>query len=638
MSVVPIIDPNDDKPLSMASHYALAAIREELETQGVFHLAALSAGAVSPFRVARQADEPGREFKAPSVELTGVIRTKEQEAEVEALGQDYDLTPALPVVTAAELEALAYRESEFVKHSRNRSGETLTLDAAAKRDEARALVNRQTKDLALALVSEGIPAFMPDTAPKASIVCPMTGARIDPLPVRRVNFLPAVAQQRRSGMITHLEAFLERYPNTQMVTFTRGPRLIVHDADELREALGAFHRRLSNLNKGWLMRRFGFELAFAATELGTVEPLVSGGLSVHIHAHTFGRFTKPLHRAQERCFYCLMLPHWGAVWDFGKTVYKAREACKYPVKPSDLDKLSNEDVALLFHALRGMKMVRPLGELRTTIRDRVAAAIKGRRWKVQKGRETALELQFRPDWNTQPRKKKKVKKRLFHLSALPVYVWKKLIDRANAAIAETLMQRRAALRAIVARRAEVLAGLLQRRPSFEAKRRRIAAKSKIKAKCLQAALWLFFWFTSARTTDAIKAARAKAAASKHLRKPIQNQIVARLAAAAYFDRISRPALLVWNYDGNLAALTSHLFVAEVVAATEAQVKAAENNLANFDAQDKAAKIRAAEIDAEAALSGFRGINNVHTSHTTGLAKNLQNGAQKPARNRAETRV
>lgn len=629
MSFVPIIDEDDNKPLSMASHYALARIREDLEAQADLRLAALSAGARSPWHV--PTPEPDKRPRRPQIFTeSGAVAEGQTEAETETLGQDYSPSPAdlHPTVTEAELDAMQFRESEFVRHSRNRSGETLSLEATAKRDEARALLNKQTKDLALALVSEGIPAFQPDHAPKPSIVCPLTGARLDPLPVRRVNFLPAVAQQRRSGMIAHLEAFLEKYPRTQMVTFTRGPRLIVHEAEELREALGAFHRRLSNLNKGWLMRRFGYELVFAATEGGTVEPLADGGLSLHIHAHTFGRFTRPMHPAQVTCFNRLMWVHWGAQWDFGTTVHAAREACKYPIKPADLDKLSNEQVALLFHAMRGMKLVRPLGELRSTIRDRVAAALKGRRWRTVKGKEVGLELRFRPDWNAQPRVKKKANRRLLKLEALPVHVWKRAIERTLAAIADKLHARRAALVAIVARRYEVLAGFLQRRPSFETKRRKVAAKSKKEAKILQAALLLFFWFTSSRQTDAIRAARAKAAASNGPKKPVLNQIVARLAAAAYFDRVSRPALLVWNYDGNLASLTNRPFVAECVAAVADQVAAAQASLPAKDEAEKAAKIRAAEIDAEAALSEFRGIKRVHTSHTTGLAKNLQNGGQK----------
>lgn len=65
-----------------------------------------------------------------------------------------------------------------------------------------------------------------------------------------------------------------------------------------------------------------------------------------------------------------------------------------------------------------------------------------------------------------------------------------------------------------------------------------------------------------------------------------------------------------------------------VAAVADQVAAAQASLPAKDEAEKAAKIRASEIDAEAALSGFRGINNVHTSHTTARAKNLQTEAKK----------
>ena len=594
----------------------LEAFAEQRSLEREFDLAARAAGAISPLHSPTTPFEttPTRPHVLTAAGQPAPAMT---DAEVEALGQDFtpEAAEIETEVTAPDLEAFTFRESEFVMHSRNRSGEIITAETWEKQREARALLNRQTENLALACQSEGIHAFQPATAPRPSIVCAITGARIDPLPVRRINFFPAVAQARRAPMVNHLEAFLTRHPETLLTTFTYGVRLFITKAEELRAALAGFHRKFSLLNAGWLCRTFGFELVFRATELGEVKPIAAtfdtpAGLSVHIHGHTFARFTRKLHPAQACCFKRLMWPVWGAHWDFGTSVNAAREACKYPVKPADLEKLGNADVAILFHAMRGMKMVQPMGELRLTIRDRFAAALKGRRWRVKKGQDKGtLELQFRPDWNAQPRNLRHAANRaaMNERRRRAALAWFVIAAGFTLEAGSAQNARRLQLQAIIAARQAANAGKMAAGAGQEADRHAKALELKAIAISAKASAHFFATF-STRPYD-----ESSYFGAKRLKKtlsiakgtpPPLNQIVARLPAAAYFDPVTRPALLVWNYNGDLAAIKSHPFVKEYVNAVSEKVANATAAMPSVHAAEKEAAKVAAERDAAKSISAF----------------------------------
>ena len=86
-----------------------------------------------------------------------------------------------------------------------------------------------------------------------------------------------------------------------------------------------------------------------------------------------------------------------------------------------------------------------------------------------------------------------------------------------------------------------------------------------------------------------------AAAEKEARTQgrINNRVCARLGPAPYFDRITRPALLVWNFDGDYSALRQHAFVREYAEAVRPLIERAE-----------------------AALRADPTQHSVHTSHLT----------------------
>ncbi|HLP00609.1 MAG TPA: hypothetical protein VK163_01190 [Opitutaceae bacterium] len=595
------LHPHDDR--SPLGPFALGRLRQfgdMLDSWEEIHLAAVSAGAISPFHTETHGPGP-RHVRDITLDPAGTVREL-GDADESALWQgeryEYDLTEA-------EEAGILFRESEYVRHCRNRAGEVATAEAWQEAQTSRETLARQSREAALALTSEGIPAFLPPTTPRASILDPETRQCITPLPLRRVNYFPAVAQQRRSDMVKHLEAFLLKHPDTQLLTLTAGRRLFVRRWEELREAVGAFHSRINHLNKGWLFEVFGFRLVFRGTELGTVKrvfacpfPRERGtetgvwALSVHLHAHCFGRFARKLPEARNVCFCRLLHVHWAAAWNFGGQINAAREACKYPIKPADMDGLENADHVTLFRALRGMKLVQPLGELRETIRDRFAAAIKGRRWSVSTPEGKRLELRFRPDWNAQPRDLK---------------------ARANTAALRERERKRALawfiFAAIALEIAHAAAGIA--RAAGIAGRLRLAKAWRwVALNAHRLAVW---WALSPyrpaeeRAFYGAKALkRLERAANARTKGPPRNQIVARLAPAHYFDRVSRPALLVWNFNGDWSALTGNGFVREYLDAVRAQIEAAE---ASIRRENEA-------VAADAVRGGLLG--NVHTSHTTGF--------------------
>ena len=591
--------PHDDRSsVGPIAAMKLAALRERLEYLGEIDLAARSAGAISPLATFHPG--PGKGFgHEVTLNAAGYIDAAENilwsppEDEIET--------------TEAEAAAALFRESEYVRHCKNRAGEVVSDEAWRESQTSRETIARQSREAALALTSAGIPAFLPPTVPRASICDPETESELKPLPLRRVNYFPQVAQQRRADMVKHLEAFLITHPDTQLMTLTAGRRLFVRSWEELRGAIGAFHRRISFLNAGWLFDMFGFELVFRGTELGTVSrvfaspfPRESGteggvwALSVHLHAHCFGRYAQRPADARRSCFCRLMHIHWGAMWNFAGSINAAREACKYPVKPSDMDGLENADHVTLFKAMRGMKLVQPMGELRTAIRSRFADGLKGRRWTVpQKEGGTRLELRFRPDWNAKPRDLK---------------------GRANrAALRER--DRKQALAWLVGAVAalsfaKAAFGIAQ--TAFKAGAFKLAfAWQAVAFNAHRLGVWLATYrfrpyeerafFGQRVIKEAERLARAKKA-------PPRNQIVARLAPATYFDRVTRPALLVWNFNGDWAALRSQAFVREYLDAVRPKIAAAVG------------EIRAENENAanEAIESGL--LEKVHTSHATVLSE------------------
>ncbi len=527
----------------------------------------------------RWKDDPGCEYVlAPYDGAAGkALRVAKLESGWDRVPAWVPEYPDSEELTADQMHAL-FRHSVYLDHVKNRAGEILTEEAHARMKEARSVLDAQSMEIALALEAGGVGGFDKNAQRlKPAIVDPI-GRRVLPLvPFRRVNFNPACAAQRRSPMLKHLETFLGSHPQTKLATFTFGPRVWL---SEIRETIQQQHRRLSKLNGGRVFAKYGVSMQFRATELGTltracrwprtaqkqtglagldITPDDPGELLAHIHSHVFLSFSCDL---KERFLPFVKETHsmWGAWWYYGKSINDAREACKYPVKPSDMTaaRMSSDEVCELYKQLRGLHLVQPMSVLKKSIRRRRAKALKGLKYRVQGGAgDGGLVLKWKYDPNARgPRDLK---------------------AQANRA-ALSARERRAAL------------------ARFVAAVRFVAAAAHARAQgdqdAADACTWLASWFAlycpandAERARAGRKALKLAERASKARKRPV-DQVAARLAPCPYFDRIHRPALLVWGFSGDWAALERQQVVADLIRTAAPLVQAAEKQLA-ADAQKAA---------------------------------------------------
>ncbi len=484
----------------------------------------------------------------------------------------------------SDAEGLRLRDSEFVFFCKNRAGEIVDAEAKEKADAAQKKIESQTINFALALASQGIPAFLPKKAPRASIVDPISEQRIDVPPVRRINYLPAVAKMRRAPMVKHLTAWVEKFPKTRMATFTIGKRRRLDRTGEIRAGISFMNRRISNLNAHPLLKTHGCHLTFRSDELGSLNRACpfprekgteNGVIYAHIHAHVFLHFDHQLSPRRFKRFLRRMWSLWGYHWDYGRKIADPVEACKYPVKGADAEALTDAEHAALYRELRRMHMVQPLGELRETIAARHTSALKGRNWR---DKDRNLTLKFRPDWNARPRMSQEeraareaYRARMVKLGLHAFFQAAALLGAANSMLCKAAKVRRQISPALMTA---------------------ICTQSRV----LQSAAIAILRFNPRPWEERRMAGiRKVAAAEKEARTQgrINNRVCARLGPAPYFDRITRPALLVWNFDGDYSALRQHAFVREYAEAVRPLIERAE-----------------------AALRADPTQHSVHTSHLT----------------------
>jgi hypothetical protein len=480
-------------------------------------------------------------------------------------------------VSDSDAETIRLRDSAFVWHCKNRAGEIVEPEVKEKADRAQKELRENGLNLALALSSAGVPAFLPKNAPRVSIVCPESEQRIDIAPLRRINFLPPIAKARRDPVVKQLEAFAEREGNCRMATFTAGQNVPVIGKGELvRERTGWLHRRISALNASELFKSHGAQMQLRASEYGTIKlacpwPRVPGTEAgvpfVHIHAHVVYKLKKQLSPRRWKRFLAKVKNKWRFHWDESGRLQNVREACKYPIKPGDYSHLTNEQVAAFYHATKGLHLVQPLGEFREEIAARREAALKAVR---ERDAKQVLKLKFKPDWNARIDRLTTKEK-----NARAAYREQQKKRGLSVCIkAQRLANGRDALMIC----ALLIARHFARSPEVRARNVATALALVTQAVRIGALAETLLRFNprpfDEQRLSGIRRMREDAKATRKAR-PMHNRIAARLAPAPYFDCILRPGLLVWNFDGDYAALRSEGFVREYLDAVRPQIQRAE---------------------------------------------------------------
>lgn len=396
------------------------------------------------------------------------------------------------------------REIDYSEVCGNLAGRVIPDEVATKTRERREIQDAQTVRIAKALECRGEQFYYGENHPnKCTVIGLHSGIEL-PLPsVRRTTLLPSVAAQQRSKMLRDIEAFLLKEPvRNRMYTLTNGPRVAIHKV-KLRDDIQAFHRRLSKLSHK-LKRRFGLVIQWRATEFGTPEwDPETGQLTLHLHAHLLVTEPASMHPKKRGKLRKKLWRIFGTHWDDAGTIRNVREFVKYPVKPGDMETILKQGgpgaLADYYEAVKGLHIVQPMGELK---KERARRKKKALRVVALTGPDGRY-LTEKYDWNAG-------KRPLASPSKYKQQWAKEKEERAKEyALEPTPMT--------------VFEDPLDAEPSEE---------------------------------DDPKPPREDDATTVRQGPRIANRIIARLAPAAYGGNVLEPAVVVWGYDGNLAAVLS----------------------------------------------------------------------------------
>lgn len=336
---------------------------------------------------------------AKSRPLPGQIHYAAGRDRYSALPEYDDTTPIAPPFPAArvvESRRFADAEANFEAVSQEETGRAVKPDEFKRQQRERAEIRRQSHLLAHMLESGGTVAYRHDAF--QLWIWHVHSLTAEQMPnFRRICFLPYIAAMVRASKLAALEFFLDRNPFSRFWTFTSGERVGI---PWLRPRIEDLHARLNRLNKE-LIRRFGVEIVFRSTELGSVEFDAAlnrngdagsiefdadGQPLFHVHAHCVIHsrvgYIKP---DRWKAMVDWVWSHWEHHWDAGQMIRNARECCKYVTKPGDMLKLSVPQLVAVEAALHGLRLVAPLGTLRREIAARKARKLCLRRKRTKDG-------------------------------------------------------------------------------------------------------------------------------------------------------------------------------------------------------------------------------------------------------------
>jgi hypothetical protein len=315
-------------------------------------------------------------------------------------------------------------EADFRAVCANLTGTIIADEAFQTVQERLDAKDAQSITLANALDATGRYPTPFNRGPKDPGACCVIGVftgAVRPLPaLRRVCFLPSIAAMLRSKMLRDAEHFLDCHPTAcRLFTMTHGERVVFESVDQFRAVIQAHTRRISRMNtlepfRRWHCpykdrRRLGragwrqqAQIELRGLEYGSPE-FIGGKLTLHIHSHLVVRELRVVTGKQRANFRRQLWRRWGKVWDDAGTIQNAREFVKYPVKPADLDVMLRDGgpglLADFYEAVRGLHHYQPSGELRQTRRLRRTNARRITAFRRLDGRT----LEETGDWNAEKR-------------------------------------------------------------------------------------------------------------------------------------------------------------------------------------------------------------------------------------------
>lgn len=239
-----------------------------------------------------------------------------------------------------------------------------------QRSSARALLDRQSADIADKLALAGVDIRQPAAAEPITLLGELTGAveQSDSTRYRHCLFVPSVAKRERAHQLRSLEAYLKSRKNGSFARYfvvTNGQRISWHDPF-LREKIQAFHARIGSFAR-IALEKFGIEIVIRSSEMTLRKSISADG--IHLHANIL--YIPPyLTKKDFSSFLSFAHKYFKAhVKDCGR-IQKIEEIVKYITKPSvtaaekaaggvGMVDLSPQELAWLHEATSGLHIFQP---------------------------------------------------------------------------------------------------------------------------------------------------------------------------------------------------------------------------------------------------------------------------------------
>lgn len=303
-------------------------------------------------------------------------------------------------------------QGDYEAVCQNQTGQETPQEVWESLRERRADQDAMTEEMARALDSTGrFPAkrfhFGENDPGRCTVIDLMTGAILPLSPTRRVTFLPTHAAGQRAKMLRDIEHFISTLPGSgrkaAMFTITNGPRVALHRIT-LREETQKFHRWLSKMAATHAFKRWGLRMEWRATEFGSPrwEHDPASGMdqmTLHLHAHCLVTLPERMTERRRKKMRKKLWKIFGVFWDDSGDIRNPREFVKYPVKDGDLETILRDGgpglLADLRDALAGLHIVQPMGELKAVRKKRRDIARRITAFTRDNGRS----LEETGDWN-----------------------------------------------------------------------------------------------------------------------------------------------------------------------------------------------------------------------------------------------
>jgi len=215
-----------------------------------------------------------------------------------------------------------------------------------------------TASIAQVLAAAGVDPFRKGSG--FAVVGLVTGlVKLSEREYRHIHFLPSVAAALRAQLANALELYLSLYaPYARYGVITTGQRCQV---SEVKHRVVQLDRKVSRWHHEICMP-LGIDVHFRGVELPCDE-----AVTFHVHANVIFNPTRHLRPREWRRFLRQTRAFFGAHWKDNGKLEGVREAVKYVMKRDDVLRLAALHPAVLvelYHQLRGLHLVQPLGGFR----------------------------------------------------------------------------------------------------------------------------------------------------------------------------------------------------------------------------------------------------------------------------------